>query len=147
MKITDAFLGEHAVFYAQFDHLEAKIPAMNSLEQVKIQGAMVEAGLKGHAGLEEELLFKTLEPLIGPMGPLAVMRAEHEEIERSLHVLPGVQELAQAQHLLLQVIAIAREHFAKEEQILYPTALQTLSAEELSELGKQWAEKRQVFLA
>ena len=147
MNITDALLGEHAVFYAQFDHLEQVIPTMVSARQVKIQGAMLRAGLKGHAGLEEDLLFKTLEPHIGPSGPLGVMRQEHQEIEHALDHLPGVLELAHAQNLLLRVIEIARQHFSKEEQILYPIALQTLAAAELSQLGKQWSQKRNVFLA
>ncbi len=146
MKITDAFLGEHAVFYAQFDHMEQMIPIAASVAQVKTQGAMLKSALAGHAQLEEELLFKNLESHIGPMGPLAVMRAEHDEIERSLESLPGTQDLAQAQALLLKVIEVARNHFSKEEQVLYPMALQTLTPETLSDLGSQWAERRSVNL-
>jgi len=146
MKITDAFLGEHAVFYAQFDHMEQTIPVADSLEQVKTQGLMLTSALKGHAQLEEELLFKNLELHIGPTGPLAVMRAEHNQIEQSLESLPDAQSLGQAQDLLLKVIAVARNHFAKEEQILYRLALQTLSTEILSDLGTQWAEQRAVHL-
>ena len=40
----------------------------------------------------------------------------------------------------------ARNHFAKEEQILYRLAHQNLSTEILSELGSQWAEHRAVSL-
>ena len=101
MNVTDAFLGEHAVFYAQFDYMEKIIPVATSVLQVKTQGAMLKAALAGHAQLEEELLFKNLESHIGPQGPLAVMRAEHDEIERSLESLPGIKELPQAQALLL----------------------------------------------
>ena len=146
MKITDAFLGEHAVFYAQFGYMEQVIPGATSVMQVKTQGAMLKAALEGHAKLEEELLFKNLESHIGPQGPLAVMRAEHDEIERSLESLPSIQELAQAQALLLKVIEVARNHFAKEEQILYPIAQQTLSPENLSDLGSEWAAHRSVNL-
>lgn len=146
MIITDAFLGEHAVFYAQFGYMEKVIPVATSVIQVKTQGAMLKAALAGHAQLEEDLLFKNLESHIGPQGPLAVMRAEHDEIERSLESLPGIQELAQAQALLLKVIEVARNHFAKEEQILYPIAQQTLSPENLSDLGSQWAAQRSVNL-
>ena len=146
MKITDAFLGEHAVFYAQFDHMEQFIPMATSGEQVKTQGEMLKSALASHAYLEEELLFKNLELHIGPMGPLAVMRSEHDQIERSLENLPGTQDLAQAQTLLLRVIEIARNHFAKEEQILYPLARKTLTPEMLSDLGTQWAKQRSVRL-
>jgi len=40
MKITDALLGENAIFYTQFDFLEQAIPAANSVAQVKSLGAM-----------------------------------------------------------------------------------------------------------
>ncbi len=147
MKITDALLGEHAVFYAQFDHLKQAVPQVETLAQVKSQGAMLAAALASHAQLEEELLFTTLEPYIGPMGPLAVMRMEHEEIEQTLERLPAAQELDQARELLLRVIEVAREHFAKEEQILYRMASQSLPAETLTDLGAQWAVRRAIVLA
>jgi iron-sulfur cluster repair protein YtfE (RIC family) len=146
MNITDALLGEHAVFYAQFNHLEQSIPAADTLAQVKSEGAMLAAALAGHAHLEEELLFKTLEPHIGSMGPLAIMRMEHDQIEGGLERLPAVQELEQARELLLQIVEVARGHFAKEEQVLYPMASQALSAEALIDLGAQWATRRAIVL-
>ena len=145
MKITDALLGEHAVFYAQFDYLEEFVPSASEL-LAKSLGAMLAAALAGHASLEEELLFRTLEPHIGSMGPLAVMRMEHNEIEGSLDYLPITQDADQARELLLHVITVARDHFAKEERVLYPIAHQTLSAETLTDLGSQWAARRVIFL-
>jgi iron-sulfur cluster repair protein YtfE (RIC family) len=147
MKITDAFLGEHAVFYAQLDHLDGSIPGANSLAQVKSQGAMLAAALVGHAHLEEELLFTALERHIGPMGPLAVMRMEHDEIESALARLPKIQNLAEAQSLLLHAIQVARDHFAKEEQVLYPIAEQALDIDTRTRLGRQWAERREVVIS
>ncbi len=147
MIITDAFLGEHAVFYALFLHMEQTKPTADALAQVKSQGAMLAAALAGHAHLEEDLLFKTLEPHIGSMGPLAVMRMEHNQIEGGLERLPAAQELEQARELLLQVVEVARGHFAKEEQVLYPMASQALSTETLIDLGAQWAARRAVTLA
>ena len=146
MKITDALLGEHAIFYTQFDYLEQAIPAINSVAQVKSLGAMLAAALASHAQLEEELLFTTLEPHIGSMGPLAVMRMEHDEIESSLERRPAIQEVDQVRELLLKVVKVAREHFPKEEQVLYPLANKTLSAETLIDLGAQWAARRAIFL-
>jgi hemerythrin-like domain-containing protein len=147
MNITDALLGEHAVFYALFTHMEQSVPTAESPLQVKTQGAMLAAALASHAHLEEELLFTTLEPHIGSMGPLAVMRLEHEKIEAGLERLPTVEDLGQTQELLLQVVTVAREHFAKEERVLYPMATKALSAETLANLGAQWATRRAVALA
>ncbi len=146
MKITDALLGEHAVFYAQFDYLENAIPGANSVTLVKSLGAMLAAALASHARTEEELLFTTLEPHIGSMGPLAVMRIEHDQIEKTLEHLPTIQEVDQAQELLLKVVKVAREHFPKEEQVLYPMANKTLPVASLIDLGAQWAARRAIVL-
>ena len=146
MKITDALLGEHAVFYTQFDYLEQFAPSVTDHPLVKSLGAMLAAALASHARLEEELLFTTLEPHIGSTGPLAVMRMDHDEIEKSLEHLPATQDVDQARELLLQIVAIAREHFAKEERMLYPIATQMLSAETLIDLGAQWAYARRIIL-
>ena len=145
MKINDALLGEHAVFYALFTHLEQTVPNANAPDLVKSQGAVLASGLASHANLEEELLFKTLKKQIGSGGPLAVMRMEHEEIEQSPECLPGVKELDQARELLLHVVATAREHFAKEENILFPLASQTLSHDTMTDLSTQWAAHRAIF--
>jgi hemerythrin-like domain-containing protein len=145
MKITDAFLGEHGVFYAQFSHLEQAVPKAETLRQVQDQGALLAAALETHACMEDRLLFVHLEPHLGAQaGPVAMMRLEHNDIERSLAQLPELKDLAGAQRLLLYAVGVAREHFAKEEQILYPLSEQVLGAEVLSRLGAQWAQKRGV---
>ena len=144
MKITDAFLGEHGVFYALFKHLEQAIPAASQPDQVHMHAAMLASALATHAQLENDLLFSAMEPHVGPMGPLAVMRREHEEIEGTLAGLQEVQDTAEAQRMLLYAIRVARDRFAKEEQILYPMAEKALGAEPLSQLGAQWAEHRAV---
>lgn len=147
MKITEALLGEHAIFYAQFDYLEKTIPPAKDLILVKGQGAMLTAALATHAHLEDELLFIALEAYINPQfGPLAVMRMEHNEIEGSLERLQEVQDLAEAQNLLLHAIQTARTHFAKEEQVLFPMAAQMLEANALKQLGTKWAEMRKVMI-
>ena len=147
MKVTDALLGEHAIFYAQFDYLEKNIPAAQDLTLVKSQGAMLTAALATHAHIEDELLFVALETDMNPeSGPLAVMRMEHNEIEGSLVRLQEVLNLVEAKNLLLHTIQTARAHFAKEEQVLFPMAGQLLEANKLIQLGKQWAGLRKVMI-
>lgn len=146
MKITDALLGEHGVFYAQFAHLEQTIPAVERLDLIHGQAALLTAALATHAHLEDELLFNALEPHIGEMGPLMVMRQEHDEIDGTLTRLPDEQDVANARRMLLHVIGTARDHFAKEEQILYPLAQRCLSADALTQLGAQWAQQRAVMV-
>jgi len=146
MKIIDALLGEHGVFYAQFDHLEETVPASVSLAKVQSQAAVLTAALATHAGLENELLFSTLDPHLGQMGPLAVMRMEHDEIENTLGQVQEAQDLAQAQRLVLHAVRVARDHFAKEEQVLFPMAHQVLDENTLTQLGARWAERRHVMI-
>jgi hemerythrin-like domain-containing protein len=144
VKVTQAFLGEHAVFYAQFDYLEDALPGAASQDWVIAQALVLQSAVATHAQLEEELLFTQLEPHTGQGGPLAVMRMEHEEIENTLDAIPEAADLDSARGRLLRVIQVARQHFAKEEQVLFPMADQFLNQEQLEQLGERWAERRRV---
>jgi len=144
MILTEALLGEHAVFYAQFDHLVQTVPGVGDLTIIQAQTVLIASALATHAQLEEDLLFKALDPHLGEMGPLAVMRMEHQEIESTLEQILNLEDLVEAKQKLLHVIHLAREHFAKEEQVLYPMASKVLGSEQLTTLGEQWAERRSV---
>ena len=146
MRITDGFRGEHGVFYALFGHLEETLPDSDSLLEVAAQAAFLTSALATHANLEETLLFTTLEPHLGKGGPLAVMRSEHEEIEGTLEGFAGIEDLSEARRQLLHFVSVARGHVAKEEQILYILAEQTLDEAVLMDLGLAWAEKRSVMI-
>jgi iron-sulfur cluster repair protein YtfE (RIC family) len=142
VKITDAFLGEHAMLYAQFAHLDQAAPAAATLAVAQSLAAGLNATLANHAHLEDELLFSAL----GPIGPVVVMRMEHSQIEGLLDQIAATQELRQAQGLLLQALQVARSHFAKEEQILFPLSERMLEQKLLGELAIRWAERRGVTL-
>ena len=83
MKLTDALLGEHAVLYDLFEYLNEMIANNGSLQEAQRAVSILERVLASHARIEEDLLFPALEPQLGPMGPLAVMRSEHQSIEDS----------------------------------------------------------------
>lgn len=146
MKLTDGLLGEHAVFYAQFDHMEQVVPVTVSVAAIHTQSAMLKAALATHAGLEEELLFQSLDPYPEAGGPLNVMRMEHQEIENTLEQIPGADDLDLSKQLLLHIVHTARQHFAKEEQILFKLANQLLGEEVIRDLGTQWALRRKVMI-
>ncbi len=147
MKITEALLGEHGVFYAQFEHLERAVPTAETLAQVQSQMALLSAALDTHARLEDRLLFTALDPYLGPVGPLAVMRMEHDQIEGLFGRISQASNLPEAQGLTLQLLRIAQDHFAKEERVLFPMAAQILAPETLSELGVRWSEQRRVAIS
>ena len=139
--ITDALLGEHGVIYTLLEHLTSR--PFDSAEDARIQAAELAAGLATHARIEDDLLFVALEGPLGPDGgPLAVMRTEHAEVEATLERLAQVEDVQEAEALAGHLVKVAREHFEKEEQILFPMAAQLLGEETLRSLGEQWAARR-----
>jgi iron-sulfur cluster repair protein YtfE (RIC family) len=144
MLITDALAAEHGVLYALFDHLESVL-ATATLAELGAQTHMLRAAVGSHAQLEDELLFADLERYLGAdAGPLEMMRTEHRMIEDGLDQLPGLADVAAARRLLRDVITTARDHFAKEERIVFPMALATLEARTLATRGTRWIERRHV---
>jgi hemerythrin-like domain-containing protein len=144
MKITDALLGEHGVLYGLLDHGAEGAGDWN-LETVRANAEALVRVLKTHAHLENTLLFDALEPHFpAGMGPVAVMRTEHDEIEGAVERTLKTSDLEEGRRLLGEIRALAREHFSKEEQVLFPMAEQLLGAERLEELGQAWATQRGV---
>jgi hemerythrin-like domain-containing protein len=146
MKITDALLGEHGAFYAQFDRLEETIPHTSSVGEVREQAALLAAALVSHAQLEDTLLFDRMRAAGGDEGLLSTMEAEHSEIAGLLTRAQGSQDVSVAREELLEAVSLARDHFSKEEQIAFPLAESILGAAGLTVLGARWSARREVFL-
>ena len=146
MKITDALLGEHGAFYAQFDRLEETLPHTTSAAEVREQAALLAAALVTHAKLEDTLLFDRMRSAGVDEGLLITMEAEHTEIAGLLTRAQGSQDAAIARTTLLEAVSQARDHFAKEERLAFPLAESALGAAALTELGARWSERRDVFL-
>lgn len=148
MRITDVLLGEHGVFYAQFDYLERTVPGALSLPQVQAQAAMLAAALLPHAKVEDDILFAAVEQRLGEQaGPTTAMRSDHHYIESALERAAQAHSLSEAQEGLLRAIDIARDHFWKEEQIVFQLADNELGEDALNDLGAQWAAQRGVMAA
>lgn len=137
MSITDLLLRDHQSFYQQFDALEAALQ-MPTQRELRDQLAKLGDSIGTHARLEDDLLFSTLEPFIGLGGPLAVMRSEHEEIERILGELQDESGPVKTRDLVPQLLEVALQHFRKEEMILFPMSEQVLDQAALEELGVQF---------
>jgi hemerythrin-like domain-containing protein len=147
VKLTDALLGEHGVFYAFFDQVEAVTATATSVAQIREATVTLSAVVLSHANLEEELLFPALETHLGTTGPLAVMRTEHDEIEHALRQIEKAQDLDDGADCVARALSILRDHFRKEEVVLFSIARQTLDEETHIRLGKAWAEARRVTIA
>ncbi|HLF56933.1 MAG TPA: hemerythrin domain-containing protein [Thermoanaerobaculia bacterium] len=146
MKITDALYGEHGTLYALFEHLE-RSAADWELADLLLAGRLLETALLSHARIEDELLFSALDSHLPVGGPVAVMRAEHDEIDAFLAGLREAQDESTARRNLVHAVATARDHFGKEEAVLFPLAEQVLGSAELERLAESWAERRGVAVA
>jgi len=144
MKLTHALLGEHGILYRLLDSVEEQSPHW-SLEEAHAGAVLLGEALVAHARVEDDLLFPALERRgAREDAPLDVMKQEHGEIEDSFREIARTSDSSQARSLLLHVAAIAREHFEREEQVVFPIAEEILGSEELEKMGREWAERRRV---
>lgn len=146
MNITDALLGEHGIIYSLFDHTEAELENLTTLQEVQQLTRFLAAALVSHARLEENEFFPKLEVYLGPAGPLAMMRHEHHEIDGAIEAVETLDDFDEAVARLRYAIEVARSHFAKEEQILFNMARRSMSTDELESIGQRWAEIRKVAI-
>ena len=142
MKITEALLAEHLVFHNMFDHIEATVPKLKTLAEVKTLAALMESGLKAHSDTEDELFIGPLEHCFEQIGQRDAFLEEHQEIDDSLRTLRQAKQLKQARQLLLAAVAYSRRHFDKEERIVFPMAERVLNGKTLKALGQIWMEQR-----
>ncbi len=144
MRLTDALLGEHGAFNAMFSTIETLADTSGELAQIEGALAALAAEVSSHATLEEELLLPALAPLLEDDELIAEIRADHREIRAGLERIEDARDVQQAVDAVRLAFEVARRHFQKEEEILYPLTQQVLDEEALTRLGEAWAAARQV---
>ena len=144
MKITDALYGEHGMFYPIFDYFESVMLAGPELSDLKAMTGMLGKMVVAHAGIEEEILFPALDQHFGEAGPLSVMRREHVQIDSFLESAMTADTVEASIDHVRNMIALMREHFAKEERILFVIAQKVLDEKEQEDIGEKWSELRGV---
>jgi hemerythrin-like domain-containing protein len=142
MKITEALMAEHLVFHNMFDHIEAAAPRFKTVAEVKVVAALMEAMLRAHARTEDDLFFGPLEHCFEQIGQRDAFVEEHEEMDGNLCRLQQAGRLDTARRLLLAAVAYSRQHFDKEERIVFPMAEKVLKSNTLTSLGKAWIDQR-----
>jgi hemerythrin-like domain-containing protein len=142
MKITEALLAEHLVFHNMFDRLEAAVPMLKTLAEVKSLAALMESLLKSHSDTEDELFIGPLEHCFEQLGQRDAFLEEHQEIDLSLKNVQETKDLKKARQLLLSAVTYSRKHFDKEERIVFPLAERVLKNKTLTALGQTWMEQR-----
>ena len=144
VKLIDALLGEHGAFNALFNAIEKMAVASGELAQIESATAALAAELESHAKLEEELLFPALKPYLENDELLSEMLADHEQIQAGLERIENARDIREAVDAAQETLSVARRHFHKEEEVLYPLAHRVLDDEVQTQLGKTWAAARKV---
>jgi hemerythrin-like domain-containing protein len=146
MKITEILVAEHAVFHNLFDHIEKTLPRLKTLAEVKSLAATLDALMRPHACTEDDLLIGPLEHCLEQIGQRETFHEEHDEIDAQLAEVQKARGPKQARDLLLRAVLRSREHFDKEERVVFPLAERVLKAKTLSGLGDEWMKRRETAL-
>ena len=90
--------------------------------------------------------MEPLEHCFDQIGQNETFHGEHRQIEEMLARTRQAKNLKAAKRVLLEAMAACREHFDKEERIVFPMAESVLKAKTLSELGKAWLRRREMTM-
>lgn len=144
--VTDFLQTDHRRLDGLWEEYQRGLRSGN-LAEAQTRFAEFALGLRRHIRMEENVLFPAFEERSGMrgMGPTAVMRSEHREIQALLEGIMGalagagdsaaapraVQEQAEALYALLQ------SHDDKEESVLYPMSDRMLGERERDDLVRE----------
>jgi hemerythrin-like domain-containing protein len=138
---------EHRLFLALFDQIERRLPALETLAEVKLLAALVEELLRSHGEQEENLSYAALDHALAERGQIDCLYQEHDEIDGRLQRIKAVQHLPEARQLLAAVIKTARKHFQREERVVFPLIEQVLPQHALARLGGAWVQAEPIPIA
>jgi hemerythrin-like domain-containing protein len=144
MKITEALLAEHVVFHNLFDHIESTLPKLKTLAEVHALAGVLEATLEAHSQVEDQLLIEPLEHCLAQISQQETFHDEHEEIDAQLKGALRSRNLKTARRLLQNVVVASRNHFDKEERLVFPMAEKALNTRTLTTLGETWMRQRKI---
>jgi hemerythrin-like domain-containing protein len=136
--ITQALVMEHAVFCAVFDQVEGVLPRLSSAQEAKILATVAEGLLSNHAETEKNLAYSVLDHVLKEDDRLNRLHQDHHEIDEHFKRVHRAKDLAEAQRLLKAALAATREHFRREEEIIFPFLERVLQPETLETLGATW---------
>lgn len=144
--------GEHPALLAQLQELNEltrqigkRIEFEENFNILKRKVAEFKESLDPHSEREEGVLFPMLGAYIGTTsGPIAVMEYEHDQakskiaefLEKAASNLSEEEKLELA-GLIKDAYIILTDHFAKEENVLFPMAERMLTIEEKDELYRK----------
>jgi len=125
------------VFISVFDWIEQALPRLNTLEEAKMLGGLVEALLRDHGDVETNLAFVALDhALYHHKGHLDRLHEDHDEIDDRLKQVQVATDLADARRLLKAALLASRQHFRREERTIFPLIEKVFQKETLAKLGE-----------
>jgi hemerythrin-like domain-containing protein len=142
--ITETLITEHAVFLAIFDQVEQLLAKGATLPQVRMLANLVEGLLRAHGEKEQNLVYLALDHVQAEHEESDRLYQDHREIDERLQQVHSAADAAHARRLLRAALTASREHFAWEEEAIFPLAEQRLSAETLRALEKASREEKAV---
>ena len=142
--ITKILIMEHAVFCDMFDQIERILAGTKSADEVKALASVVEGLLVSHAETETNLAYSALDHALADKGSLDRLHQDHHEIDDQFQRIHRTTNPAEAQRLLKKALLATREHFQREEKIIFPVLEKTLQPDTLRSLGGKWMESHSV---
>jgi hemerythrin-like domain-containing protein len=136
--IIKALVMEHAVFCAVFDQFERVLARLGSEQEAKLLATVAEGLLSSHAETEKNLAYSVLDHVLKEDDRLNRLHQDHHEIDEHFKRVHRASELAEAQRLLKKALVATREHFRREEDIVFPFLERVLQPETLETLGATW---------
>ena len=146
MKITEALLAEHVVFHNLFDYVERATPKLRTLAEIRALAGLLDAMLEAHGEIEDKLVMEPLDHCLDQFGQNEAIHAEHEHIDTMLEQVRSCRDLKQARKLLIIAVVVSRQHFDREERVIFPLAEKWLKTKTLQTLGTEWIAKRKQVL-
>lgn len=140
MVITDILKIEHSMLNYQAQQIEANLPNVQDLSQLRGQLEIYKVALFSHARLEEELLFRPLETYLGSDGVVLSLRDNmgHYEMEQGVDAIQAFEDLEKVKALIPRLVVQVRKHFESEERNLFPLAEEEMKYRHLGKLGDKW---------
>ena len=134
-EIIESLISEHGVFEQVFDQMERLLPKVKTPAEVKLLAAIVEGLLAKHGETEKNLAYAALDHILEEDGRLNRLHQDHREIDQHFNRVHLADSLPEAQSLLLKALMATREHFRREEEVIFPFMQSVLQPQTLQALG------------
>src|ERR1035438_6836841 len=115
MTITELLRTEHAVFNTILNEIEAVLPSITTLGEIRILVRVMAGFLQPHGGKEEAILYPALDHMQAQRGQLKELVQEHGELDQQIRQVAKNRDLNTARQQLGQLIRAVRQHFEHEE--------------------------------